>query len=474
MQASKTKRETVRLPLNRGVVFLRARGIPSIACALVDLSETGCRCQIPTTALDDATANRWLTHLEPGRKLSADISAPPMLSGVHLDIEVKHVQRNESVVEVGLFFTQVEDDEKTLIKNALLAFAAKKLTTTTLVNLETTQSSSSAQDSTHTNTLRDSNSASGVHQPVNGSASKAVVKNGFASPEVPEMPTRIATVLHGKHTDPYRGKRLGEILIVLGAISESQLAAACQATKSSGGKLGRHLLRTGAISPMDLCSAISLQSGMAMIDLKDVTVPPELRGIFTYLTLLKHEFVPFQSDAETISIAAAAPLSQRTISELEQRCGKKVKQVLAEDDVILKLLYKMQPKEARRMRKHTRYKVSLPIEFRAFNQHSSTPGDEVFYGKTIDISEDGLLVAAAEDLQRRGTCLSFSFSLPPDQVKGLCSVRHMTAKGSPFSEYPIVLGMQFASMTPDQRSILKQICIHVGMWNMKDRRARTV
>src|SRR4051812_23723442 len=115
----KKQRQDIRLRLDtvtKGMVFLRSRAVPSAACTLIELSESGCRCLAPIGTLDETSAARLKSNTEPGRQLAIDISAPPHLPGMHLDAEIKHsVSDGNGKLELGLEFLNVESYERELL-----------------------------------------------------------------------------------------------------------------------------------------------------------------------------------------------------------------------------------------------------------------------------------------------------------------------------------------------------------------------
>jgi hypothetical protein len=475
MQAKK-QRQDIRLRLGKGVVFLRSRGIPPVACSLIELSENGCRCIAPIKNLDQETADRWKTHTVIGKQMSIDISAPPHLPGIHLDVEIRHSSLIESgELELGISFLNVESDERELLNNALQAFAADKL------GSAAPPPSPEPSDEPPKPKLTDSSifrkqfvalapqPAAGESAPSGTAEVKDPRKESRAVRSVKEWftpPVSVSSV-----NDPYRSKKLGEILKDLGKIGDEQIAEAYSSTRSLGEKFGRYLLRSGWISPIDLCSALSLQSGLPMVDLADVEISPDLAGTFSYLTMLRHEFIPFQDTPDQLCVATSHPIPPRMIAELEQRCGKRVKVFLGEDDLIMKGLYALQPSKERKLRRQKRYKLSVPITFRFFNRQQGLVADQSYFGRTVDVSEAGFMLSTAEDLKRRGTCVHIQFSLPPENVTALCSIRYIKENHAENKkDMPWVVGLQVMDMTPEYRAQLKEICVRASMWNLKDRR----
>ena len=98
------RRRALRVGVEKGMVFLRSAGVPSIACTLSDLSAEGFSCLAPLQTLDEATAGRWKTILSNvGHHMSVDISCPPALPGMHLEVETRYSRPNPKGMTIGLF-----------------------------------------------------------------------------------------------------------------------------------------------------------------------------------------------------------------------------------------------------------------------------------------------------------------------------------------------------------------------------------
>jgi hypothetical protein len=188
--------------------------------------------------------------------------------------------------------------------------------------------------------------------------------------------------------------------------------------------------------------------------------------------MLRHEFIPFEDSAEHLFIATAHPMTKVTIADMEQRCGKKIKVFLGEDDLIMKALHTLQPTKERKLRKQKRHKLNVPVTFRFFNRQQSLYSEDSYTGRTIDVSETGIMICTREDLRRRGTCIQLRFSLPPENFEAICSIRYVKENHSDNGDLPWVVGLQVMDMTPHYRTQLKEICIRAAMWNLKDKKSK--
>ena len=71
-------------------------------------------------------------------------------------------------------------------------------------------------------------------------------------------------------------KRIGELLLDAGVITQEQLDEALEEKKTRGGRLCFNLIRTGALKSDDLLAFLSEQFGVAAVNLDHFQVPPEV------------------------------------------------------------------------------------------------------------------------------------------------------------------------------------------------------
>ena len=91
-------------------------------------------------------------------------------------------------------------------------------------------------------------------------------------------------------------KRLGDMLIGVGLLTEEQLSSALNEQKKSGKKLGTILLEGGYIKQKQLFDALERQLGVDFVDLTAVTPPAELARVLPRAIAKKHPIVPVRGD----------------------------------------------------------------------------------------------------------------------------------------------------------------------------------
>ena len=128
-------------------------------------------------------------------------------------------------------------------------------------------------------------------------------------------------------------KRLGEILVEKGLISDAQLHDALQEQKLTDGFLGGILVKKGWINSQSLGEALSAQFGVALVDLKKEYINMDLVRKFSSSLILDHNCLPLHQDDTTVTVAIVNPLNAVAISKIEEEAKPRhVKLVLATQD----------------------------------------------------------------------------------------------------------------------------------------------
>ena len=88
-------------------------------------------------------------------------------------------------------------------------------------------------------------------------------------------------------------RRLGEILVDLGLVTDLQVERALADGKETGRMLGDVLLEEGLITSQDLLRALAAQFGVEFYDLDDIPIDPELVRRVPPQVATGHRAVPF-------------------------------------------------------------------------------------------------------------------------------------------------------------------------------------
>ncbi|HHN74753.1 MAG TPA: type IV-A pilus assembly ATPase PilB [Acidobacteria bacterium] len=127
--------------------------------------------------------------------------------------------------------------------------------------------------------------------------------------------------------------RIGDLLLSEGLITREALAEALERQKAEGGKLGYHLVQTGAVNEEDLVHLLSEQYGIPAIDLRSLfphvdrdlldLIPEEIAG--RYLVF------PVHKTGNILTLAMADPTNVVALDDIRFRTGCEVEPVLASE-----------------------------------------------------------------------------------------------------------------------------------------------
>jgi type IV pilus assembly protein PilB len=128
-------------------------------------------------------------------------------------------------------------------------------------------------------------------------------------------------------------KRIGEILVEKGWITEAQLHDALLEQKLSDKFLGTILINKGLISDHNLMEALSVQFQIPIANLKTQYIDMELARKFSSSLILDHKCFPIYGDEDSITVAIINPLNAVAISKVEEEARpRKVNLVLTNEE----------------------------------------------------------------------------------------------------------------------------------------------
>ena len=128
-------------------------------------------------------------------------------------------------------------------------------------------------------------------------------------------------------------KRIGTLLVENGLISEAHLEEALRIQQEREGKIVEILISLGYVDPNQFVDFLAKQPGIAGIDINRYGVSEELIKLVPREFALKHEVFPLDRIGSLLTVGMVCPLDTKTIQELEQLTGLRVKPLLvaAED-----------------------------------------------------------------------------------------------------------------------------------------------
>ena len=126
-----------------------------------------------------------------------------------------------------------------------------------------------------------------------------------------------------------KSKRLGDILISDGLLTQEQLSQALAQQKQTHERLGTVLIEYGYITERELIDALRNQLGIDFIDLTKTTIDPSMSRYIPKALAQEYEIVPIQVVRDNLFIAMADPLNFMAIERARNTSRKNIVPMIA-------------------------------------------------------------------------------------------------------------------------------------------------
>jgi HD-like signal output (HDOD) protein len=127
---------------------------------------------------------------------------------------------------------------------------------------------------------------------------------------------------------PASHRRIGELLIEAGLISEGQLNEALQKQDQDGGKIVELLIALNHLTPDQFVKFLARQPGVASIDIKQYDIAKDLLKLIPREFVVRHEVIPIDRLGKLLTVGMVCPLDRKTIAELEDATQLRIKPLL--------------------------------------------------------------------------------------------------------------------------------------------------
>lgn len=135
-------------------------------------------------------------------------------------------------------------------------------------------------------------------------------------------------------------KKLGEMLIDAGVLSEQGLRMALNEQRRWGGTLGHKLVDMKLVSEPELVRVLSQQLALPTIDLDQIEIHPTVLELVPGDLAEQHSMVPFAQPMKFLDVAMADPTNLGVIDELRIRTQLNIRPYLAGPKMIERALAK--------------------------------------------------------------------------------------------------------------------------------------
>lgn len=130
-------------------------------------------------------------------------------------------------------------------------------------------------------------------------------------------------------------KRLGEILVSSGVITEEVLEKVLVLQKNSGKKLGETLVSEGFTTDDQIMEAVKNQLGIQYINLDTINIATDIINIIPESLARKHELIPVEEVNGQLVVVMADPLNYYAIEEIRLHSGLLVKTAICRREIVL-------------------------------------------------------------------------------------------------------------------------------------------
>ena len=124
-------------------------------------------------------------------------------------------------------------------------------------------------------------------------------------------------------------KRLGELLVETGLLSEENLTRALSEQRTRRKRLGEVIVALGMATEEEIAQALSIQLGIPLIDLANTPVEPQAIELIPEKVSRKHLIVPISIEVRDLHIAMADPLSFEAFEDVRFASGYTIKPAIA-------------------------------------------------------------------------------------------------------------------------------------------------
>ena len=172
-------------------------------------------------------------------------------------------------------------------------------------------------------------------------------------------------------------KRLGDLLIEVGMITQEQLNTAIDLQKKSGEKLGDALTKLGYVSEDDIIQVLEFQLGIPHVKLEKYNIDKAAYSTIPEGIAKRYGLIPIKKENGILTVAMSDPLNVFAIDDLKIYSGLEIQPVIVSHNDVMKAIdrYYSAEKAMKAVEEFKKEHVStLKINSEAANEQSA---DEV-------------------------------------------------------------------------------------------------
>lgn len=130
-------------------------------------------------------------------------------------------------------------------------------------------------------------------------------------------------------------KKIGEILVSLGIITEEQLQKALQLQQDKDIVLGQILIEEGFVEEEQIIKVLELQYGIGSVSLDVYEINPEAPSLISEKMARRHQVIPIQIEDNQLVVAMINPMDIFALDDLKLATGFSIKPLIASQKDVL-------------------------------------------------------------------------------------------------------------------------------------------
>ncbi|WP_281887206.1 GspE/PulE family protein [Paenibacillus sp. YYML68] len=127
-------------------------------------------------------------------------------------------------------------------------------------------------------------------------------------------------------------KRIGDLLVDAGLLTQEQLASALQEQRETKMRLGEFLINRHYITEQQLIEVLEFQLGIPHIQLYRQKIEPKVINLIPQRLAEQHQVLPVRAEGNKLVLAMADPLDYFAIDELRMSTGLRIEPTIAARD----------------------------------------------------------------------------------------------------------------------------------------------
>jgi len=140
-------------------------------------------------------------------------------------------------------------------------------------------------------------------------------------------------------------KRIGELLLDQGILTQEQLDKALATQKQTGRRLGEVLLDLNFVAEHDIVMVVSIQYGCPYLPLDRYRIEAGMKGLLSEEAARKYQVVPVDRIGSILTVAMADPLDHEAVAAAKEESGLEIQAFVASRTEVLNAIARLYRRE---------------------------------------------------------------------------------------------------------------------------------